>query len=203
MSEPDQDETSSAARGLRNHRPRNEKIKALADKSAKILALKDAEIAKKDAEIKLLKETTRKLEVDNAVLQSKLDGAQQTIHNILSGQHFRPAFAEAPSFSHFPHERSVVADPAPGLNAAARAWHQPQQDRQRVSDRLGDHPAGHTYSRGRGSRSGYSSPSSQDRRSGPGRSQGSSSGTPEQASQNRSAGPPHGRGSLHGRAHRD
>ena len=201
MSEPDQDETSSAARGLRNHRPRNEKIKALADKSAKILALKDAEIAKKDAEIKLLKETTRKLEVDNAVLQSKLDGAQQTIHNILSGQHFRPAFAEAPQSSYSPPERLVVAEPAPGLNVAARAWHQPHHDRPRVSDRL-EFPADQLPARGRGPRPGYSSPSSQERRSGPGRGQGSSSRAPEQASQDRSAGQPHGRGNPRGGARR-
>ena len=190
MSDCSKDESSWAAPGSHNRRPRNEKIKAIAIKSAE-----------KDEEIRHLREANRQLEFDNAILRSKLADAQQTICHLASGQHFRPALAEAPPLPHSPPDRSVVAAPARELNAAAGAWHQQQEGRPTVSLRLG-HFAGQFSARGRGARHDSSPPPSQERRAGPGRGQGSSSITPEQASQNRSARSPHGRGNPRGGAQR-
>jgi hypothetical protein len=190
MSDHSRDDSSSATAIKRNHRNRNEKIQAIATKSAEkdgIIKALETKSAEKD-------EIIKRLEVENGVLKSKLAEAQQTICTLASGQHLRPAFAGAPSSPQSPPERSVVAVSAPGLNVAARAWHQPHHNRPSVSDRLGDYSAGQPAARGRGSHSGYSSPSSQERRTGSGRGQGSSSSEAEPAPQDRSARPPHGRG---------
>ncbi len=188
----DTDDLSTASLGSHKSRPRNEKIKAIAIRSAE-----------KDVEIARLKETIRKLEVDNAILQSKLADAQQTVYHLAGGS-FRPALAEAPSVpgpAHSSSDRSVVATSSHGLNAAAGAWHHPQEGRPSVLLRLGN-PAGHSPNRGRGTRPGNSPPPSQERRASSGRGQGSSPSAPEQASQDRSARSPHGRGNPRGGAQR-
>ena len=126
MSESNRSETSSVTTGPRkNRRPRNEKVKSIATKSA-------ARSAEQEDEIWDLRETVRELQVENGVLKSKLASAQETICHLASGQHLRPAYAEATPSPHHQPERLVVAVPAPGLNVAARAWHQPQQERQRT-----------------------------------------------------------------------
>jgi hypothetical protein len=56
MSDCSKDESSWAAPGSHNRRPRNEKIKAIAIKSAE-----------KDEEIRHLREANRQLEFDNAI----------------------------------------------------------------------------------------------------------------------------------------
>ena len=186
MSHIGEDNTLSIEGG-RHRRSSNDRIKALAAKSAE-----------KDQEIARLQHVIRNLELDNAILHSQLAESRQTVHH-LAGISTRAAPAEAsssPGSAHLASGLSTATTTSQGFNIAAGAWHDHHEGKPSVSLRLG-HLARQGSGRGRGSGTGYSS-SSQERRAASGRGQSSSPGAPESAPHISQARQPHGRGNPRG-----
>ena len=182
----------SSSRRPRNYRSKTLTARAEADNlrgQVAQLAATRAEADNLRRQVTRLTAEVQELRCQNTLLTFQLGESRSGVSTLL--RHIPGDQASAPA----------VAVPVHGLDAAAGAWHQPQEGRASVFHRL-DLFAGQSLARSRGTRPGNSSPSSQARRAGPGRGQGSSPSAPEQASQDRSTGPSHGRGDPRGRAHR-